>query len=90
MIHQKNQLLLIAQGNIEGVDVGLDKEVGEAFVLQEAEAKAAKQSIRHGGDISKLLRDSEGEVKFLVETWATRRTRATVVESSEFEPEKRP
>lgn len=54
------------------MDVGLDEKAGEAFVLQEAKAKAARQGIGDGGDVSKLLKDSEGEVKFMVETWATR------------------
>ncbi|KAB2618420.1 TMV resistance protein N-like [Pyrus ussuriensis x Pyrus communis] len=41
MIHQKNQLLLI--GNTDDVYVGLEEEVADTFVIQEAAAKAERQ-----------------------------------------------
>ncbi|KAB2629109.1 hypothetical protein D8674_033904 [Pyrus ussuriensis x Pyrus communis] len=58
------------------VDVGLDKEAGDAFILQEAEAEAVRQGAGEGRDVFKLFGDSEGEVEPVVETRATRRTRA--------------
>ncbi|KAM2424361.1 hypothetical protein ACFX1W_021949 [Malus domestica] len=76
--------------NTVEVDVELDEEAGDAFVLQKAEAEVAKQGAGEGGDVFELLGDSEVKVKPVVGTRATRRTKAIVVESSEFEPEKRP
>ncbi|KAM1145870.1 hypothetical protein ACFX15_037162 [Malus domestica] len=72
------------------MDVGQDEEAGDTFVFQEATAEAKKQHAGTGKDISELLRDSEGEVKPVVEPQATRRTRATIVKTSESKPEEQP
>ncbi|KAB2600540.1 hypothetical protein D8674_040516 [Pyrus ussuriensis x Pyrus communis] len=42
------------------VDVGLDEEVANTFVLQEAVTEAERQGAGEGGDVSKLFGDSEG------------------------------
>ncbi|XP_070677798.1 uncharacterized protein [Malus domestica] len=79
-----------AQGNTKAVEVGLEEEAVCAFVFQEVAVEAERQGAEEGKDVSKVLRDSEGEVELVVETQATWRTRAMVVESSESGPEQRP
>lgn len=87
---------LVAQGNTVEVDVRLDEETADALFVQEATAEAARQeavsshAAREAKDVSKLFGDSEDEVEPAVETRATQRARATVVESFESELEKQP
>lgn len=81
---------LAAQGNFTEMDVGQDEDIPDAFVFQEVAAEAERQGVGVGGNISKLLGDLEGEVKLVVEPRVTHRTRATVVETSDSEPEERP
>lgn len=75
------------------MDVRLDEEVADALVVQEVGAEAARQEAKsnyatgEGEDVSELFKDSEDKAEPTVETRATRPERATVVESSEFEPE---
>ncbi|KAM2893474.1 hypothetical protein FF1_008828 [Malus domestica] len=66
------------------MNVEQDEKAGDAFMLQEAAAEAERQGAGTSGDISKLLGYSEGEAEPVVEP------RATVVETSESEPEERP
>ncbi|KAB2623861.1 hypothetical protein D8674_041448 [Pyrus ussuriensis x Pyrus communis] len=63
--------------NSAEIDIGQDEDAADAFVLQEAAAKAEGQ-------------DSKDEAELVVEPWATRRTHATIMETSEFEPEELP
>ena len=71
------------------MDVGLNEEARDTFVLQEATTEAATQDAgsSHAEDLLEMFGDSEGEAKPIAETRAARRTRATVVESLESEPE---
>ncbi|KAM1965837.1 hypothetical protein ACFX15_046122 [Malus domestica] len=87
MIHEKNQLLIIS--NTEEVNVGLDEEAEEAFILQKVAAEAERQGAGDGGDFSKLFGDSEDEVEPEVEVWAIRWARITVVETLESKAKER-
>ncbi|KAB2615268.1 hypothetical protein D8674_021856 [Pyrus ussuriensis x Pyrus communis] len=61
MIHQKNQLPLIGTSYFFNLwMLGKMKRLGDAFVLQEAAAKAERQGAEAGRGISELLGDSEG------------------------------
>ncbi|KAB2597126.1 hypothetical protein D8674_000046 [Pyrus ussuriensis x Pyrus communis] len=55
-----------------------------------AAAKAKRQEAGEGGDNSELFGDSEPEEEPEARTQVSRRVRATVVETSELEPEKQP
>lgn len=77
---------LVAQGGTEAVDVELEEKATDALILQGATAEAEKRGIREGGDISELFGDSEGEAEPSVELRVTRKTRVTVVDSSESDP----
>lgn len=81
-----------AQGNTKEVNVGLDEEARDTFVLQEAAAEVAWQGagFSHAEDLLELFRNSEGEAEPAMETQATQWKRASVMESSKFEPEEQP
>lgn len=76
--------------------VGPENEVVDALVLQEATGKAARQKVGSShafgdaGDILELLSEPEAEAGLEVETRASRRASASIVESSKSEPEERP
>lgn len=65
------------------MDIGQDEDVVDVFVLQEAVAKAKRQGVGDGGDVFELFGDLEDKAELVVEPRATRRTRATVVETLE-------
>ncbi|KAB2608814.1 TMV resistance protein N-like [Pyrus ussuriensis x Pyrus communis] len=65
-------------------------QVGDAFVLQEAEAEVARQGVGKGRDVSELFGDSKGEGEPEVEVQATRQTRALVIESSDSNSQEQP
>ena len=67
-----------------------DEDVADAFILQEAAIEAKRQGAGEGINVSELLGDYEGEAEPIVEPRAMRRTRSTIVETSESEPKERP
>lgn len=78
------------------MDVGEEEEANDALVLQQAVTEATKQGagfshvIDNPGDISEMLSDSEIEAGPEVKTKASRQVRSVVMESLDFEPERKP
>lgn len=79
---------LATQGNTTDMDVRQNEEAVDTLFLHEATTEATRQSGGYGEDVFELFGDSKDEVETVVDSRITRKTKTTMVETSNFKPKK--